>query len=85
VPILPFAHWGGENFMKNVKRLKRTDFHVRVGKPFYLDAKGEKVNAERRQAMVDEIMRQLAELMPEGYRGEYANLNQPSKYLRFVV
>jgi len=83
-PILPVAHWGGENFPKNIKRLKRTDFHIRVGKTFSLDAKGEQVNGKVRQAMVDEIMYQIAILMPEEYRGQYANRTPPShKYLRF--
>jgi len=82
-PILPMAHWGGEDFGANLKKLKRTDFHIRVGKLFYLDAKGEKVNGEIRQAMADEIMSQIAALMPEDYRGEYANCKSPPKYLRF--
>jgi 1-acyl-sn-glycerol-3-phosphate acyltransferase len=82
-PILPFAHWGAEKFGTNLKRLKRTDFHICVGKPFYLDAKGEKVNGEIRQEMADEIMAQIAALMPEQYHGEYANWKSPPKYLRF--
>ncbi len=82
-PILPMAHWGGEDFGANLKKLKRTDFHVRVGEPFYLDPKGEKVNGEMRQAMADEIMCQIAALMPEEYRGEYTDCKSPPKYLRF--
>ena len=58
-PILPVAHWGVEDFSKNIKHLKRTDFHVRVGKPFTLDANGEKVTSQIRQEMVDEIMKYL--------------------------
>jgi 1-acyl-sn-glycerol-3-phosphate acyltransferase len=84
-PILPIAHWGGEDFAKNIKHLKRTDFHIRVGKPFILDTKGEKVTGEMRQAMVDEIMYQIAILMPEEYRGQYANCPPaPQNYLRFL-
>jgi 1-acyl-sn-glycerol-3-phosphate acyltransferase len=84
-PILPIAHWGGEDFGANLKKLKRTDFHFRVGNLFYLDAKGARVNGEIRQAMADEIMSQIAELMPEEYRGEYAdNDPPPQKYLCFA-
>ena len=84
-PILPIAHWGGENLKANLRRLKRTDFHIRVGKTFFLDAKDEKVNGEIRQEMVDEIMYQLATLMPEEYRGVYKDCNSPpTKYLRFA-
>ena len=84
-PILPIAHWGSEAFKANLKRLKRTDFHFRVGKSFYLDTRGEKVNGKIRQAMADEIMSQIGELMPEEYRGEYAdNAPMVQKYLRFA-
>jgi 1-acyl-sn-glycerol-3-phosphate acyltransferase len=83
-PILPVVHWGGEDFPSNIKSLKRTNFHIRVGKPFKLDSKGHKVNGKVRQAMVDEIMYQIAILLPEEYRGYYGNLAQPpTDYLRF--
>jgi 1-acyl-sn-glycerol-3-phosphate acyltransferase len=83
-PIVPVVHWGVEDFSKNIKHLKRTDFHIRVGKPFTLDAKGEKVNGMIRQEMADEIMYQIAKLMPEKYRGKYAYISMPPmKYLRF--
>jgi len=84
-PILPIVHWGGENFGTNLRHIKRTDFHIRVGRPFSLDAKGQKVTREVRQVMADEIMYQLAVLMPEEYRGEYQNCDPPpTKYLRFA-
>jgi 1-acyl-sn-glycerol-3-phosphate acyltransferase len=84
VPILPVAHWGGEDFPKNIKHFKRTDFHIRVGKPFTLDTNGEKAHGKVRQAIIDEIMYQIAILMPEEYRGRYANCTPPPQnYLRF--
>ena len=84
-PILPVVHWGIEDFHKNIKHLKRTNFHIRVGKPFTLDAKGEKVNGRIRQEMADEIMYQIASLMPKEYRGKYAHSTlPPMKYLRFT-
>ena len=73
-PIIPVAHWGGENFMKNLKRFKRTDFHIRVGEPFKIDTQGIKVTGEIRQQIVDEMMVQIAIMMPEEYRGEYAEM-----------
>jgi 1-acyl-sn-glycerol-3-phosphate acyltransferase len=85
VPILPIAHWGGEAFGSNLKKLKRTDFHFRVGKPFFLEAHGEKVSGKVRQVMADEIMAQIAQLMPVEYRGNYVDCDPPPhKYLRFV-
>ncbi len=84
-PLQPIAHWGGENFGRNVKKFKRTQFTVRVGPAFYLDAHGERVTKEIRQQMADEMMYQLAKLLPESYRGEYSDLdNATEKYLRFV-
>jgi 1-acyl-sn-glycerol-3-phosphate acyltransferase len=84
-PILPIVHWGGENFGTNLRRFKRTNFHIRVGKPFTLEAKGQKVTREIRQEMADEIMYQLAALMPKEYRGEYQDCDPPpTKYLGFA-
>ncbi len=73
--IIPIAHWGGENFMKNFKRLKRTNFHIRVGSPFKLNVEGKKVSAEVRQQIADEMMVQIANLLPEEYRGEYTEIS----------
>ena len=82
-PIIPIAHWGGENYLSNLKRFKRTDFHVRIGKPFKLNVEGVKVNAEIRQQIVDEMMYQLAILLPEEYRGEYSDMSKAtSKYIQ---
>ncbi len=72
-PIIPVAHWGGEVFLSNLKRFKRTDFHIRVGEPFKLNVSGIKVTSEIRQQLVDEMMYQLAALMPAEYRGEYSD------------
>lgn len=72
--IIPIAHWGGEVYLKNLKKFKRSDFHLRVGEPFTIDTKGVKVSAELRQQIVDEMMVQLALLLPEEYRGEYTEL-----------
>jgi 1-acyl-sn-glycerol-3-phosphate acyltransferase len=69
--LIPIAHWGGENFSKNIKRLKRTDFHVRIGDPICLKLDGVRVTKEIRQQIVDEMMLRLAELLPPEYRGEY--------------
>jgi len=84
-PLQAVAHWGGESFGRNVKKFKRTDFHIRVGPIFYLDARGERVTKEIRQQMADEMMYQLAKLLPEEYRGEYCDLDRATeKYLRFA-
>jgi 1-acyl-sn-glycerol-3-phosphate acyltransferase len=84
-PILPVAYYGGERFRHNLPRLRRTDFRVRIGRPFFLDTHGEQVTGDLRRIMVDEIMYQVAALLPEEYRGYYHNMdNLSSNYLRFI-
>ena len=75
VPVLPVAHWGGEVFLKNLKKFKRTDFHIRVGEPFKINVDG-KVTAEMRQEIADDMMYEIAKLIPEEYRGEYKDLSK---------
>jgi 1-acyl-sn-glycerol-3-phosphate acyltransferase len=75
-PLLPVAHWGGESFLKNLKRLKRTDFHIRVGEPFHLSTEGIRMTRETRQQIADEMMYRLAELLPPEYRGEYEKVTE---------
>lgn len=83
-PILPMVYFGGEQLKDNLRRLRRTVFHIAVGNPFYLDPQGEKTNGEIRQQMADEIMYQLATMLPPAYRGIYADLSQASeRYLTF--
>ena len=43
-PVQPLAHFGGENLWKNLRRFKRTPFHIRVGNPFKIDLHGERMN-----------------------------------------
>jgi 1-acyl-sn-glycerol-3-phosphate acyltransferase len=73
-PILPIAHWGGEKFLKNLARFKRTDFHIRVGNPFQLNIEGLKMNREIRQQIADEMMLRIAALLPKEYHGGYENM-----------
>ena len=83
-PLLPIAYYGGECFRQNITRLRRTDFHIVVGQPFYLEAGGVQMTRVVRRQMVDEIMYQLAALLPPAYRGHYSNLDAATEgYLRF--
>jgi 1-acyl-sn-glycerol-3-phosphate acyltransferase len=73
-PVWPVACYGGENVMENIKRLRRTDYHVKVGKPFRLDTGGVKVTSAIRQQIADEMMYQIAALLPPQYRGAYSDM-----------
>ncbi len=84
-PLLPVAHFGAEAYRQNLSRLRRTDFQIRVGKPFFLDAGAAKVNQNVREQMAAEIMYQLAALLPPAYRGQYMDLNQATQhFLHFI-
>lgn len=84
-PILPVVFYGGECFWRNLPRVRRTDFHIRVGRPFSLDADGRRVTREMRQQITDEIMWQMAALLPPPYRGVYADLDAATRgFLRFA-
>ncbi|MBS1251465.1 MAG: 1-acyl-sn-glycerol-3-phosphate acyltransferase [Anaerolineales bacterium] len=80
--ILPVAIWGTQSFWRNLSRLRRTEVHMAVGEPFRIAMEGRRIPREQLDAITDEIMYHLAELMPPEYRGVYENLDQATeKYL----
>lgn len=85
-PLMPIIYYGHEGFRDNLRHLRRTDFHVRVGEPFVIDAGPGRVSGEVRQAIADEIMVRLAILMPPAYHGAYAGLSPaPGTYTRNIT
>jgi 1-acyl-sn-glycerol-3-phosphate acyltransferase len=84
-PILPIAYYGGESLRDNLNRFKRTDFHIRVGKLFKLSYHESKLDQDIRGMVVDEIMYQLATLLPAEYRGYYSDLSKlTTDYINYV-
>ena len=69
---------------RNLKRLRRTPFKIAVGTPFRIRCT-RRPDRTTRQAVVDEIIRELAGLLPDEYRGAYADapIDSP-RYLEFV-
>jgi 1-acyl-sn-glycerol-3-phosphate acyltransferase len=95
-PLQPLANWddrplAGERGLpdeaplrKGGFPLRRPVFDIRVGRAFRLDAKGRRVTREILQEMTDEIMYQLAKLLPEKFRGVYSDLGKATeKWLAF--
>lgn len=83
-PIMPVAFIGHENFNSNFRIYRRTDMSIKVGRPFRLKDPGERLTREIRQTMTDEIMFEIARLLPETHRGIYSNLSRSSQqYLEF--
>lgn len=77
-PILPLAFYGSENFKANLRRLQKTDFIIRVGEIVDLPALKQKFQTgptrrELRNLITEEIMHRLAALLPDKYRGIYAD------------
>ena len=84
-PLLPLVYFGSEAFHHNIRRLRRTDFHIRAGRLFVVDPPNLPVTRLTRQQITDEIMYQLAALLPPEYRGAYSDLSAASQsYLRFI-
>ncbi len=84
-PILPLVYYGSEAFHQNFRRLRRTDFHIRIGEPFCVVIPTKRITHAMRQAVTDEIMYQLARLLPAQYRGYYSDLSGlTTHYLLFV-
>ena len=79
-PLLPVVYYGSELLHTNLRKLKRTDFHIIVGKPYHIDTHGEKLTRHLRQVIVDQIMYQIARLLPPQYRGYYSDLENASEY-----
>lgn len=84
VPLLPMVYYGHEGIWRNMRRFKRTDSILRVGNPFSIDTRGQQLTRELRNRIADEVMYQIAALLPPEYRGQYCTIDQASEeYLRF--
>jgi 1-acyl-sn-glycerol-3-phosphate acyltransferase len=73
-PIIPVAIWNTEHLKWPFLFLKpkmHPRVHVRIGKPFY-PPKAERITSEQAKSATDDIMRHVAEMLPESYRGVYA-------------
>ena len=86
VPIYPVVHWGLRELGTNLKKLRRTPVSVRVGRPFRLHKPdGTSITSGDRRRMTEEMMYQLALLLPEELRGSYRDLSAlTTDYLQFL-
>jgi len=77
--IVPIGMWGTEKFMPindngmEKEKVNRTDIHIKIGEPFTLRPRAaEEDKKQYEEAVVEEAMTKIAELLPEEYRGEYS-------------
>lgn len=73
VPILPVGLVNCDQLFDNFKRLKSTHIEVRIGQPFTLPEAERRIRARDLPAYTHLIMVQIAALLPESYRGHYAD------------
>ncbi|HEY3313233.1 MAG TPA: lysophospholipid acyltransferase family protein [Anaerolineales bacterium] len=75
VPVIPVALTGTEDrlVLDNLKHFRRSHIIVRAGVPFTLPSLKGQQNAETLNAATDEIMCRIGAMLPEKYRGYYAD------------
>jgi 1-acyl-sn-glycerol-3-phosphate acyltransferase len=76
--IIPVVCYGAEEFHENFRKLKRTRISFVIGKPFNLKMDTTYPDRDERNQITDEMMYQLAILLPEKYRGYYSDLSKMS-------
>jgi len=82
-PVLPMAITGTNRFGSNLKRRRRTDVKIVIGKPFRFRSNERKVKRDVLRQMTEEAMYQLAAILPPEYRGVYSDLDSATE--RFLV
>lgn len=74
-PVVPVAITGTEDkvILGNLKRLRKSSITLTAGTPFTLPPLPAKERDAKLQEYTDEVMCQIAALLPERYRGRYAH------------
>lgn len=74
-PVIPVAVTGTEDrlVLENLKRFRRSKIVVHVGDPFKIEIPKGKGREQALREATDEIMCRIAAMLPEKYRGYYAN------------
>jgi 1-acyl-sn-glycerol-3-phosphate acyltransferase len=74
-PVMPVALTGTEDrgVVENLKHFRRTKITVTVADPLYISLPQGKGREEAMHQATDEIMCQIAALLPQKYRGVYAD------------
>lgn len=73
VPIVPVGITGTENAFKKILRFHRPHITIRFGEAFTIPDFKRGERSEDLKYWTDELMRRIAALLPEQYRGVYAD------------
>lgn len=71
VPLVPMVVWGQEQALRHWRRLRRPHVYAIVGPPITLPPEAQRARAAQLTAYTEQIMRTMAAMMPEAYRGVY--------------
>jgi 1-acyl-sn-glycerol-3-phosphate acyltransferase len=83
--IYPMVSYGSEKLYDNLRHLKKTDFRVLVGNPFTIRPPEKGLSREVRKQITDELMYQMAAVLPPDHRGIYSDLSRATEeYLVFT-
>jgi 1-acyl-sn-glycerol-3-phosphate acyltransferase len=72
-PVIPAGIWGTEDSAGDWLRLRKPNITLRIGKAFHLPPFNRETRQQDLQRGTDEIMCRIAALIPESYRGVYAD------------
>ncbi len=83
VPIVPACMTGTEDrvFKENLLKFRKTDITVKVGPAYQMEMDKNLSREEALQKATDDLMCRIAALLPESYRGVYANHPGLAKHL----
>lgn len=85
VPILPFVLYGHELLGESYRRYQRPRMMMKAGRPFRLLHPNTNPDRATRQELTDAVMYEIANLLPEQYRGKYQATNTSHRcHLDFV-
>ncbi len=71
VPLIPMVAWGQEQFVTELLHLRWPAVHVVVGAPIVLPPEAHQARSAQLTCYTEQIMRTMAAMMPEQYRGVY--------------
>ena len=75
-PVLPVGIWGTENVKLPRDFFRRTRVHIRYGEPFTLP-RPHRITKEDVEQGTETIMKRIADLLPERFRGAYGESTSP--------
>ena len=79
VPLVPMAIIGGEHFCSHLSQLRRTPLRIVLGPAFRLRKPRKVVRRDVLHQMTEEIMYQMARLLPPERRGAYSDLSKATE------